>query len=298
MNDMLDAENAAQDPTNTLAPSSKSVGDGDPMFVSSPVHEYPLPPSVDAGPSLKRKSEVVYRALQGRKWRTAVVWTAYRCGRVVKILYTKNGKQFFAEDVMVKLVNQPLEVLSIEEVNERIPHWAALHSDLQLRLSKDHNPGDDLTVDHMPLYIFMQRKNYKANPISKGTLRLGTFNIKHYGAKKSCTGCTARRTRAGCPIASPFASPCEYCSEIKRHEDERTRNLVEVIHQARCSVVALQEIATSADTALLCSLLDERHREDYGESGKDERVMVQHRNHWRARHDLPTCAARLLLGIS
>jgi hypothetical protein len=44
MNDMLDAENAAQDPTNTLAPSSKSVGDGDPMFVSSPVHEDPLPP--------------------------------------------------------------------------------------------------------------------------------------------------------------------------------------------------------------------------------------------------------------
>jgi hypothetical protein len=34
MNNMLDAENAAQDPTNTLAPSSKSFGDGDPMFVS------------------------------------------------------------------------------------------------------------------------------------------------------------------------------------------------------------------------------------------------------------------------
>ena len=44
MNDMLDAENAAQDPTNTLAPSSKSFGDGDPKFVSSPVHEDPLPP--------------------------------------------------------------------------------------------------------------------------------------------------------------------------------------------------------------------------------------------------------------
>jgi hypothetical protein len=44
MNDMLDAENAAQDPTNTLAPSSKIFGDGDPMFVSSPVHEDPLPP--------------------------------------------------------------------------------------------------------------------------------------------------------------------------------------------------------------------------------------------------------------
>jgi endonuclease/exonuclease/phosphatase family metal-dependent hydrolase len=48
------------------------------------------------------------------------------------------------------------------------------------------------------------------------------------------------------------------------HNDERTRNLVEVIHQARCSVVALQEIATSAAAALLCRRLDQRH------SGKDE----------------------------
>jgi hypothetical protein len=48
--------------------------------------------------------------------------------------------------------------------------------------------------------------------------------------------------------------------------------LVEVIHQARCSVVALQEIATGADTALLCRLLDERHREDYCESGRQERA--------------------------
>jgi hypothetical protein len=42
--DMLAAENAAQHPTNTLAPSSKSFGDGDPMFLTSPVHEDPPPP--------------------------------------------------------------------------------------------------------------------------------------------------------------------------------------------------------------------------------------------------------------
>jgi hypothetical protein len=54
---------------------------------------------------------------------------------------------------------------------------------------------------------------------------------------------------------------------MKKHDDERTRNLVEVIHQARCSVVALQEIAKSADTALLCQLLEERHLKDFGQSG-------------------------------
>jgi hypothetical protein len=219
--------------------------------------------AVDAGPSLKRKSEVVYRALQGRVWRAAVVWTAYRCGRVVKILYTRNGKQFVEENVMVELVNQPIQVLSEAEVKKRIPHWKVLQQDLEYRLSKtcskDHNRGDDPTVDHMPLYIFMQTKNYKAHPISKGTLRLGTFNIKHFGAKKTHTG---MNTRTGCDREGcARASLCDNCKEeperMKIHDDERARNLVEVIHQARCSVVFLQEI--SADTDLLCGLLEKRH---------------------------------------
>jgi len=59
--------------------------------------------AVDAGPYLRRRSEVVYRRLEGKKWRSAVVWIAYSSGggRAVKILYTRNGKDVVAENVLV-----------------------------------------------------------------------------------------------------------------------------------------------------------------------------------------------------
>ncbi len=40
----VQASRTVQEFTDTLAPSSMSVGDGNPMFVSSPVHENPSPP--------------------------------------------------------------------------------------------------------------------------------------------------------------------------------------------------------------------------------------------------------------
>ncbi len=142
--------------------------------------------AVDTGPNLRTRSEVVYKGTQGRKWRTAIVWKIYRvgAGRSVKILYTRNGKYFVDVDVLVETV-KPRELLKTEEVEERILHWVALLQELNLRLSKDKNPSDDLTLDHVPLYLYMQQENYKANQISKGTLRLGTFNIKHFGAKQN-----------------------------------------------------------------------------------------------------------------
>ena len=46
--------------------------------------------------------------------------------------------------------------------------------------------------------------------------------------------------------------------ERASHDDERARNLVEVLHQSRCTIAMLQEVAKSADLEALCRLLDER----------------------------------------
>jgi hypothetical protein len=88
----------------------------------------------------------------------------------VEILYTTNGKEFFSKDILISLVRDPVE-LGQDKLNVLKPHWEALRH----HLSKES--GNDLPVNHVPLYLYMQEKKYKANPVRKETLRLGTFNI-------------------------------------------------------------------------------------------------------------------------
>ena len=71
-------------------------------------------------------------------------------------------------------------------------------------------------------------------------MRLATWNVKHFGATK-------RTTRT---------SQQEY---KKAHDNERARNLVEVIYQSRACLVVLQEIAKTADLGFLCGLLEKRY---------------------------------------
>ena len=175
---------------------------------------------------------VVYKELEGRKWRAAIVVSVARNGDAVKLLW-HNGKNICDIDANVHLVREPSEEQRIELQSQ----WEEL---------KQHRAVEDLVVEHEPLYRFLQRRNYKANVVKEKHVRLLTWNVKHYGA-------TPERVRTRDPDERERLS-----RERASHDDERARNLVEVLHQSRCTIAMLQEVAKSADLEALCRLLDER----------------------------------------
>ena len=118
----------------------------------------------------------------------------------------------------------------------------------------EHQPPDVvITEAHEPLYEFLQRLGFKANVVKENRLRLGTWNVKHFGAET--------RTPPTGPgdLEGALLERRKHARENKEaHDNERARNLVEVIHQSRCVAVALQEISGKADLPGLCKLLDDR----------------------------------------
>ena len=80
----------------------------------------------------------------------------------------------------------------------------------------------------------MQKLGFKANRVDDRHLRLMTWNIKHWGAatNRDCTRDPEERARLK--------------EQRAIHDDERIRNLAEVIYQSRCALVVLQEIAKDA----------------------------------------------------
>ena len=77
------------------------------------------------------------------------------------------------------------------------------------------------------------------------------------------------------PAAFAEASPLRKDEGKVVHDDERARNLVEVIYLSRSCVVILQEISKSADLELLCRLLKERGEQTH----KHEQTTSTHWSH-------------------
>ena len=217
---------------------------------------------------LRKRDKVVYKELTGRKWRAAIVLNMSRSGDAVKLLWY-NGSSVCDQDVNIHLVRAPTseEALELEE------HWRALSADGRL----DGGDGDHKPVLHVPLYKHMQKLGHKANAIGclhgRQHVRLMTWNVKHYGAAAARLRIRDREER----------ERLEALQSV--HDDERARNLVEVIHASRCMLVVLQEISKDADTQLLCRLLDERAtaRGGTGDAGwRSTRVIGEHAMLYRA----------------
>ena len=204
--------------------------------------ELPGPGSTSSSPTkLRRLQHVEYKEIEGRKWRAAVVISLAHNGVGVKILF-HNGKSICDLETKVHLLRAP----SKEQDEEHSAHWLALD-----KYVASKSRSADAIVGHEPLYKFLQRQNYKANLIGRGQLRLMTWNVKHFGAMN--------RMRTHDP-----AEREQLLAQRAVHDDERARNIAEVIYLSRCAVVVLQEVARSADIAGLCRLLEERSERDGG----------------------------------
>lgn len=188
---------------------------------------------------LRKGDRVVYKELNGRLWRAAIVMNLAHNGEGVKILF-HNGKSTCDLEANTHLLRAPTQEQNEDE--KLVAHWALLMVDT----SSAASPSS--VVAHEPLYCYLQRLNHKANKMGKGDVRILSWNVKHFGA-------THARIRTHDPAERELLS-----MQRVIHDDERARNLAEVIHQSRCTVVVLQEVAKSADVAELCRLLDERDR--------------------------------------
>ena len=228
------------------------------------------------GPKLRKGDKCVYKALENRKWRAAVVLSVARSGEAVMILWTKNGSAVFQEDVHASLVQRPTAAQE-----------ADLAEQFKACLEKSKSAGDGALVEHEPLYVWMQRRGFKANQVHEGHVRVMTWNVKHYGAK-------AERSRT---------HDAELRERLRLrqavHDDERARNLVEVIYQSRCALVVLQEISKSADLKLLCTLLEARYacsRSKAGATWRATKVVGEHAMLYRLDllSDAVGCAAAAL----
>mmetsp|Transcript_29712 Transcript_29712/g.76822 ORF Transcript_29712/g.76822 Transcript_29712/m.76822 type:complete len:558 (+) Transcript_29712:47-1720(+) len=190
----------------------------------------------------RKGDRVVYKELTGRKWRAATIISAARNGEAAKICcYTSTG--VCDHDVNVSLLRVP----SAEQEEELSKHWEIIEtSRSDLLAGSSASTAEDLP--HEPLHEFLKRRGYKAPLVHDHNVRLATWNVKHYGAKPV-------RSRAHDIEGRKQAE-----ANLAIHDDERARNLVEVIHDSRCSLVVLQEVSRAADLALLCRLLEERSK--------------------------------------
>ena len=192
---------------------------------------------------LKKGDAVVYKPLGAHKYRAAAVLSVARNGDGVKVLF-HNGKYVTDVETNMSLIRRP----TAEERAELSRHWDDIwqHPAASSLASAKGPKGDrdddgESAVEHEPFYAYLQRLNWKAPAFSSvADLRVMTWNVKHYGARSRVPrDAEAREQRA-------------------IHDDERSRNLAEVIFQSRCHLVVLQEIAKAADLAALCALVCER----------------------------------------
>lgn len=182
---------------------------------------------------LRKGQRLVYKELQGRKWRAAIAMSVARNGDAVKLLWT-DGRTVSDHDASVALVRSP----TAAEEADLEAHWELL---------LDESTDDaTTTVEHEPLHVLLRRRNHKANKVGPRHVRLMTWNVKHFGATAARLRVRDRNERA------------RLLQQREAHDDERMRNIVEVVFQSRCALVVMQEIAREADTAALCALLDER----------------------------------------
>lgn len=222
---------------------------------------------------LRKGDRCVYKALEARKWRAAVVLNVARNGEAIMILWTKNGSAVFQDDVHAKLVQRPTAAQEAELAEQFKACLADARLEKSKSKSKSKSAGDGAPVEHEPLYVWMQRRGFKANKVHEGHVRVMTWNVKHYGAK-------AERVRT---------HDAELRERLRLrqavHDAERARNLVEVIYLSRCALVVLQEISKSADLQLLCTLLEERcacSRSKAGAAWRSTAVVGEHAMIYRA----------------
>ena len=203
-----------------------------------------LTPRVDAGmdgapskpPRWRKNDRVVYKDLPpARKWRAAIVISVARNGEAVTIKYY-DGRSVCDKDVHIDQVRVPNE----EESTELKGHWEKIAERLA------NSEVEEMREKHEPLHEFLRKRGWKANRVGHNQLRLMTWNVKHFGA-------TVPRERTRDKVEREH-----HAQQRAEHDHERMCNLAEVIVTSRCVLVVLQEIAKTANTAQLCSELDER----------------------------------------
>ena len=202
-------------------------------------------------PKLIKGARVTYKAQGNRKWRAAIVESIGR-GRNsegVKLWVHNGANRMNDENVHVTLVKDPSELPEADR--PPADHWDAL-----ARYAEKFSKKTTVNY-HEPLWHFLQHC-YPANPrSSQNQLRVMSWNVKHFGAehKKKPTLATAEAR----------ADPEERQRQLREleqqqhaHDEERRRNLAEVILLSRASLVVLQEVSRTANLTELCRLLDER----------------------------------------
>ena len=100
-----------------------------------------------------RKGErVVYKELDGRKWRAAVVLVVHNNADGIRLRYTLDGKRHLEAEVNIHLVRKP----SDEEAAALKNHWDYL-ADVGR-----NSEVEELGETHVPLYVQMQNLGFKA----------------------------------------------------------------------------------------------------------------------------------------
>ena len=142
------------------------------------------------------------------------------------------------------------------ELREQLaPHWESLRADP--RAKKGRAPKPEGTVKHQPLYAMLREKYpySKAPKVGDSHVRIVTWNLKHFGATPKKDVSAEARARS--------KEEKELLAEQQRvHDEERLLNIVEVLHQSRCAIAALQEVSHTAKLDELCARLDTRAAED------------------------------------
>lgn len=200
-------------------------------------------------PKLRKHAKVLYKELNARKWRSAVVLNVARNGEGVGLLVRIRQSTTKVDDCSIHLVRTPTEEEAADA--ERLSEWDALLADERIAgIASSTEAAPPAVMPHEPLHVFLRRLGYKAPRVGPKQLRLLTWNVKHYGAAH----------------ARPRTRDRDERERLERmravHDDERARNLVEVIFQSRAHVVVLQEISAVADLARLCQLLEEREDDE------------------------------------
>ena len=212
----------------------------------------------EAGRVWKPRDDACYKEPTERKWRAAVV-LQLEGDDGAHILYADLAGHVDKRHCNVCLLRAPATVGEAELERLR-PMWVKLHADPGLEGKKPPKPAE-APVRHEPYYLRMQRLKHFANKITDGHVRVLSWNVKHYGA-------VPPRDRA-----KRSAEERERLEAQKRQkDDERARNLVEVVFQSRCALVVLQEISPTARLDVLCALLSERSRSEW----RPTRVIGEH----------------------
>ena len=124
---------------------------------------------------LRKGQRLVYKELQGRKWRAAIAMSVARNGDAVKLLWT-DGRTVSDHDASVALVRSP----TAAEEADLEAHWELL---------LDESTDDaTTTVEHEPLHVLLRRRNHKANKVGPrhGSPRLVARELTPDLARRFC----------------------------------------------------------------------------------------------------------------